>query len=125
MFDISFYSRRPLKQRTNIFGSLKSWNSLEDTVTQSSRSLSAIFPEISCYIFEFVDGTGNAAPCDVFQCWVALTVQPEMCVVLPLDEPKSPLITVTAPWLHGERLVKVIIVTLLLIRFLDNGLDSF
>jgi hypothetical protein len=50
---------------------------------------------------------------------VVFAVDPEVCVVLTLDQEVTSLVTVSAPWLHRERLVLVLGVTDLLVRIPD------
>jgi hypothetical protein len=54
---------------------------------------------------------------------VVLAVDPEKRVVLALDQEVAPLVAVSAPWLHRERLVLVLGVACLLVRVPDFGRD--
>lgn len=79
--------------------------------------------QLLSYALELRDRPGHAPPGVVLQRRVTLAVQSEIRVILALDQPVSPLELVATPWLHGQRLVEVTFLPLLLVAFLDLGLD--
>lgn len=48
-----------------------------------------------------------------------------MGIILPFYKPVSPLVPVATPWLDGERLILVILVSDLLVGFFEQILDDF
>jgi hypothetical protein len=53
-----------------------------------------------------------------------LSIQPEMRIILPLNEPVFALVAVAAPGLDGERLILVVFVPGLFVRVFEEGLDG-
>jgi|SRR5690242_3917263 len=56
---------------------------------------------------------------------IALAVNAEVGVVLPLDQPVAALLAVAAPWLHGERdvCVELVFGCARFVRLRNHGLD--
>lgn len=48
-----------------------------------------------------------------------------MGIVLPFDEPISPLIAIATPWLDRKGLVLIVFMAGLLVGFFDEALDGF
>ena len=107
-------------KKAYLFRRFKSWDSEHYPLPKSSGSLTTFFTQFFSDFLELIDTTGDAPPGLVLQDWIALAVQSEVRIILPLDEPVSPLITVTTPRLDRKRLVQIIVMSLLLVRFFDD-----
>ena len=60
----------------------------------------------------------------MFQSWVALAIKSEVRIVLTLDKPVPTFVPITSPRLHREWLIEIILVSLLLVRVLQDCLDG-
>lgn len=68
-----------------------------------------------------IDAVGDAPPCPLEPCRVALAVDAERGIVLAFDEEISSLVTIRAPRLDRERLVQIVFVPGLLVGLGDYG----
>ena len=54
---------------------------------------------------------------------IVFSVYSKVGIVLTLDQPVVPLVAISSPWLHRERLVLIVLVPRLLVCLLESGLD--
>ena len=83
----------------------------------------AILLELSAQNLDDVDRICNAPPSHMLERRITFSVEPEVCIVLALYQPVSSLLSIAPPRLHRQRLVEIVLVSVLLVRFFDYGLD--
>lgn len=111
--------------KTNILRGFKARNGGDNAVPQSPCKKTILLSKFMGDLVGLIDSSCNATPSRVSQGWVALAVQPEVRVVLPLNEPEPALVSIFTPRLHRKRLVEIVILPLSLVGFLYDGLYGF
>lgn len=109
---------------TNLFATLESRNRIANPLAEPFRIRAFFFVEFVGDGSQLRNVARHAPPGVVLQFRVALPVQSEMCVIQSFDQPVSALRAVRAPRLHGKRLVQIIFVSRLLVRFFDLRLND-
>lgn len=94
-----------------LIGSLKPRDSICNLLPQTLRMLTCILLQTFSNSFDFVNGPGNIPPSIVLEHRITLTVDTEVSVVLPLNEPVSSLVSISSPWLDGQWLIEVIVMS--------------
>lgn len=108
-----------------LFCGFKHRHSIGDPVGQSPRSLSAVdLLKLLCQLLDLVDVSRLVVPSRVLSVPATLAVDPESRIVLTLDEEVSSLVAVEPPRLHRQRLVLVVVVSLLLVLLLEHPLHG-
>lgn len=105
---------------TYLFSGFEPRNRGTDLVSEIPCMRCVLFVEFICHSFDLVNIPRHAEPGVCLRGdSIVFPIQPEVCVILSFNEPVSSLVSISAPGLHRQRLIFIIVVPSLFVGVFD------